>query len=35
MGVTFMGSHGENMEIKTFGKAEKYITTFLFILDNF
>uniref|UniRef100_A0A8C1ZQL9 Phospholipid-transporting ATPase n=1 Tax=Cyprinus carpio TaxID=7962 RepID=A0A8C1ZQL9_CYPCA len=24
MGVTFIGSHGENMEIKTFGKAEKY-----------
>lgn len=28
MGVTFIGSHGENMEIKTFGKAEKYITLF-------
>uniref|UniRef100_A0A8C1WTA1 Phospholipid-transporting ATPase n=1 Tax=Cyprinus carpio TaxID=7962 RepID=A0A8C1WTA1_CYPCA len=24
MGVTFIGSHGEIMEIKTFGKAEKY-----------
>nr|XP_055074814.1 phospholipid-transporting ATPase IF isoform X1 [Misgurnus anguillicaudatus] len=24
MGVTFTGSNGENMEIKTFGKAEKY-----------
>uniref|UniRef100_A0A673JEU5 Phospholipid-transporting ATPase n=1 Tax=Sinocyclocheilus rhinocerous TaxID=307959 RepID=A0A673JEU5_9TELE len=24
VGVTFIGSHGENMEIKTFGKAEKY-----------
>ncbi|XP_065115436.1 phospholipid-transporting ATPase IF isoform X3 [Paramisgurnus dabryanus] len=24
MGVTFTGSSGENMEIKTFGKAEKY-----------
>uniref|UniRef100_A0A4W5NSX4 Phospholipid-transporting ATPase n=1 Tax=Hucho hucho TaxID=62062 RepID=A0A4W5NSX4_9TELE len=24
MGVTFIGSHGEIMEIKTFGKSEKY-----------
>ncbi|RXN39502.1 putative phospholipid-transporting ATPase IF [Labeo rohita] len=24
MGVTFIGSRGENMEIKTFGKSEKY-----------
>ncbi|XP_034149800.1 probable phospholipid-transporting ATPase IF isoform X4 [Esox lucius] len=24
MGVTFMGSHGETMEIKTLGKSEKY-----------